>query len=90
MDDISKLLAALDPMIEKIMGIAGTPGLSLGVLHKGKTVFFGNYGLRNVASKLPPAEETIYPGYSLTKTLLCLLRLPELWWRRESLSGIRE
>jgi CubicO group peptidase (beta-lactamase class C family) len=52
------------------MSIAGTPGLSLGVLHEGKTAFFGNYGLRDVAANLPPTEETIYPGCSLTKALV--------------------
>jgi CubicO group peptidase (beta-lactamase class C family) len=70
MDDLSKRLATLTPTIEKLMRIAGTPGLSLGVLHQGKTVYFANFGYRDVQSKLPPTEETIYPGCSLTKALV--------------------
>jgi CubicO group peptidase (beta-lactamase class C family) len=70
MDDMNRRLTGLDTTIEKIMSIAGTPGLSLGVLHEGKMTFFGNYGLRDVAANLPPTEETIYPGCSLTKALV--------------------
>jgi CubicO group peptidase (beta-lactamase class C family) len=70
MDDMNRRLTDLGTTIEKIMSIAGTPGLSLGVLHEGKTAFFGNYGLRDVAANLPPTEETIYPGCSLTKALV--------------------
>lgn len=70
MDDLSGRLAALKPKIEKLMSIGGTPGVSIGVIHQGNTVFFGNYGYRDVALKLPPTEETIYPGCSLTKALV--------------------
>jgi CubicO group peptidase (beta-lactamase class C family) len=70
MDDMNRRLTDLGTTIEKIMSIAGTPGLSLGVLHEGKTAFFSNYGLRDVAANLSPTEETIYPGCSLTKALV--------------------
>ena len=33
MEDLSKRLATLTPTIERLMKVAGTPGLSLGVLH---------------------------------------------------------
>lgn len=69
MGDMNRRLTDLGTTVEKIMSIAGTPGLSLGVLHEGKTASFGNYGLRDVAAKLPPTEETIYHGCSLTKAL---------------------
>ncbi len=52
------------------MGMGGTPGVSIGVIYQGRTVSFGNYGYRDVASKLPPTEETIYPGCSPTKALV--------------------
>jgi len=70
LDDMNRRLTDLGTTIEKIMSIAGTPGLSLGVLHEAKTAFFGNYGLRDVAANLPPTEETIYPGCSPTKALV--------------------
>jgi CubicO group peptidase (beta-lactamase class C family) len=70
MDDLSSRLEALKPKIEKLMEIAGTPGVSVGVVQQGKTVFFGNYGYRDVEKKLPTTEETIYPCCSLTKALV--------------------
>lgn len=59
MGDMDRRLTDLGTTIEKIMSIAGTPGLSLRVFHEGKTVFFVNYGLRDLAANLPPTEETI-------------------------------
>jgi len=68
--DFSKRLAALDTTIRELVDIAGTAGLSLGVLHKGEVVHYANHGFRDVGAKLPPSEETIYPACSLTKDLV--------------------
>ncbi|PVH79400.1 beta-lactamase/transpeptidase-like protein [Cadophora sp. DSE1049] len=70
MDDLSTRLTVLKPKIEKLMSIGGTPGLSLGVQHEGQPLYFANFGYRDVASKLPPTEETIYLGCSLTEALV--------------------
>ncbi|KAH6672879.1 hypothetical protein B0J14DRAFT_563378 [Halenospora varia] len=70
MDDLSRRREALAPKIEELMKIAGTLGLSLGVLHQGKTIHVANFGCRDVAAKLPTTDETIYLLCSLTKVLL--------------------
>lgn len=69
MTGLTKRLASLGPQIEKLMSTGGTAGLSLGVLHDGEPIFRANYGYRDVQRRLPPTEETIFPGCSLTKAL---------------------
>lgn len=63
-------MAALDPTIQKIVDIAGTAGLSIGVLYEGSVRYYANYGFRDVQSELLPSEETIYPACFLTKALV--------------------
>lgn len=69
MTDLSKRVAALGPKIEKLMGIGGAAGLSLGVLHHGKPIYQASYGFRDIPDKLPVTDETMFPGCSLTKAL---------------------
>lgn len=52
------------------MSIAGTTGLSLGVVHNDKLVHSANFGFRDHGSKLPVDDETIFPGCSLTKAMI--------------------
>ena len=52
------------------MSIAGTAGLSLGVLHNGEVVHTANFGFRDVKLELPVDDETIFPGCSLTKAMV--------------------
>ena len=69
MADLAQRLSGLNPKIEKIMRIGGTAGLSLGILHHGKSVYHANFGYRDIESSLPVTEETIFPGCSLTKAI---------------------
>ncbi|KAI1145889.1 putative D-aminoacylase [Nemania diffusa] len=62
-------LQALGPVIGHICEIAGTPGLSLGVLYHGEVIHQANFGLRDVEAHLPPDENTIYVLGSLTKAV---------------------
>jgi len=71
MGDLTKRLEALEPTIKKIMGIAGTAGLSIGVMHHDRIIYQGNFGFRDVEQKLPVTEETIFPSCSLTKAMVC-------------------
>ncbi len=71
MGDLPKRLESLGPTIEKLMMIAGTAGLSIGVMHHDKIVYQGNFGFRDVEKKLPVTDETIFPGCSLTKAMVC-------------------
>lgn len=52
------------------MSIAGTAGLSLGVVHNDKLIHTANFGYRDHGSKLPANDETIFPGCSLTKAMI--------------------
>ncbi|KAM0248984.1 hypothetical protein ACHAP5_003193 [Fusarium lateritium] len=67
MADITVRLRRLGPTIERLMSIAGTPGVSVGVIIKEKPAYYENYGHRNVEQKLPVTEDTIFPLCSLTK-----------------------
>ncbi|EED12078.1 D-aminoacylase, putative [Talaromyces stipitatus ATCC 10500] len=62
-------LQALIPLITDICRIAGTPGLSLGVLHHGQVVYQANVGFRNVEAELPTDNDTVYMIASLAKPL---------------------
>jgi CubicO group peptidase (beta-lactamase class C family) len=62
-------LHALCPKIEELMRIGGTPGLVLGAMQNGKPIFNASYGYRDVANRLSPDAETIFPVCSLTKAV---------------------
>ncbi|KAI5794145.1 putative D-aminoacylase [Pyronema domesticum] len=64
---IRHALQKLTPFIVEICQIAGTPGLSLAVLHENKEIYQFHFGYRDVAAKLPTDENTTYPIASLTK-----------------------
>ena len=63
-------LSALHPTIQELMSIAGTVGLSLGVVHNDKLIHTANFGFRDYDSKLPVNDESIFPGCSLVKAML--------------------
>lgn len=52
------------------MGIAGTAGLSLGVMHEGEVLYYDNFGYADVESEVSVDEETIFPGCSLIKAVV--------------------
>ena len=70
-NDLDSRLCALGPTIRELMSIAGTAGLSLGVVHNDKLIHTANFGFRDYGFKLPVDNETIFPGCSLTKAMLC-------------------
>ena len=70
MGDLKERLAALNPTIQELMKIAGTAGLSLGILYKGEPIYHANFGYRDVKLKLPVTEETIFPACSLTTAMI--------------------
>ncbi|KAK4205568.1 putative D-aminoacylase [Triangularia verruculosa] len=69
MDTYMRKFQALGPLIAEICGFAGTPGLSLGVLHHGKVTHQANFGLRDVNSQAAPDENTSFVVGSLTKAI---------------------
>ncbi|KAL8834456.1 MAG: hypothetical protein Q9176_007480 [Flavoplaca citrina] len=70
MSGLSQRLEATGPIIEKILSLSGTVGLSYGVLHKGKILHTRNFGFRDHNKKLPVDEQTIFPLCSLTKAMV--------------------
>ena len=67
---LNQRLSALAPTIDELMTIAGTAGVSLGVLHHGRVVHNANFGFRDVGSQLRVDEETIFPICPFTKAIL--------------------
>ncbi|PVI03992.1 hypothetical protein DM02DRAFT_611802 [Periconia macrospinosa] len=57
MEDTKQKLEALGPQINRILQISGSPGLSLGVLHKGIT-HTAHYGHRNAIDTAPANDDT--------------------------------
>lgn len=70
MANLIQRLSGLSPKIEELMRIGGTAGLSLGILHHGKSVYQANFGYRDVEKSLPVTDETIFPGCSLIKAII--------------------
>ncbi|KAJ3493114.1 hypothetical protein NLG97_g4945 [Lecanicillium saksenae] len=69
MAELHARLARLGPTIERLMSIGGTPGLALGVVSSDKSVYYANYGLRDVEKQLPVTQDTIFPVCSLAKAV---------------------
>lgn len=68
--ELKESLANLSPKIKELMTIAGTAGVSLGVLHHGEIVHCANFGFRDVDANLSVDEETIFPIGSLTAAIV--------------------
>ncbi|XMA14379.1 hypothetical protein WAI453_007170 [Rhynchosporium graminicola] len=69
MADLASRLDDLRPTVLKLMAIGGTPGVSLGLMVKGKQVYQANYGYRDASKKLPINEDTTNPVCSMTKAV---------------------
>lgn len=69
MTDLPSRLDGLRPTIEKNMALGGTPGISLGVIHKGNEIYYFSYDYRDTARGLPINDETVFPVCSLTKAI---------------------
>ncbi|KAM3478109.1 hypothetical protein MY8738_006094 [Beauveria namnaoensis] len=63
---VQRLKAAL-PIIRKICEISGVPAASIGVIHRGQSIYVENIGHRNVEAQLSPTADTLYGLGSLTK-----------------------
>src|SRR5262249_3392175 len=68
-----KRIAALKAFVEKGIKELGVPGVSFGLLQKGKLVFAGGFGARVLGDKDPPTADTLYMIASNTKALTTLM-----------------
>ncbi|SCV36355.1 uncharacterized protein FFB14_06053 [Fusarium fujikuroi] len=69
MADITVRLRRLSHSIERLMSIAGTPGVAIGVMTKDYPISYDNHCFRDVENKLAVTEDTIFPICSLTKAI---------------------
>lgn len=69
MSNIETRLDALRPSIARLMEIGGTPGLSLGVIQRGKPIYQANFGFQDVNNQIPFSEESVTPVCSFTKAV---------------------
>ena len=81
---LQRLIRDLEPQISEILRISGTPGLSLAMSHGGSS-HTAHFGHRDVLSKAPPEDDTIYYLASLTKAFCsaaigCLVDEGKLAW----------
>ncbi|KAL8732941.1 MAG: hypothetical protein Q9181_003763 [Wetmoreana brouardii] len=87
MSDIPEKLESLGSEISEIIFASGSPGLSLGVLHKGEVVHTSHLGRWDIRRASPPNDDTIYHIASLTKVITatavaCLVDDGILEWDR--------
>ncbi|KAL4728901.1 hypothetical protein ACLX1H_003303 [Fusarium chlamydosporum] len=73
------------PFMEKILAVTGQPGVSVGVLHRGKVIFNQSFGHRDVSTQKKADGDTLYCIASLTKgfvsvTLNNLINEKNLSW----------
>ncbi|KAI0860086.1 beta-lactamase/transpeptidase-like protein [Xylaria cubensis] len=64
---LSHALEALGPLLEQLLDITATPGISVGVLHHGEVIHTANYGYRDVERQLTPNADTSWLICSMTK-----------------------
>jgi CubicO group peptidase (beta-lactamase class C family) len=70
MELLVKRLNSIRLVIEQILLISGTVGLSYGVLYHRKVAHTASFGYRDHEKKLPVNKETISPLCSLTKAMV--------------------
>lgn len=63
-------LRRLGPSIEKICHSEAVPGVSVGVLHHGKTLYTENFGFRDRDKATPTDSNTLYGVGSITKSMV--------------------
>jgi CubicO group peptidase (beta-lactamase class C family) len=74
---IKERLAALGPAIEQIRVVAGAPGVSVAVSHRGQVVHRASYGVADVETGRPVTDRTVYGlgtmAKALTASAVCIL-----------------
>ena len=68
-----KRIAELTRFIDESRKKLGIPGVSIGVIENGKTVYAGGFGTRDIAKEQKPDADTLYMIASNTKALTTLM-----------------
>ncbi|MBI1213327.1 MAG: serine hydrolase [Alphaproteobacteria bacterium] len=70
-----KTLQELDARLAKAFESGKTPGAAIAVIEDNKVVWTKNYGVRDVAGKLPVTDDTVFRAGSVSKTFTSLLAM---------------
>jgi len=74
-DSNSALVSQLTAAIPDLMERGAVPGLSLALIENGRIVWSSGFGVRNVTTKEPVDEHTIFEAASLTKPVVAYAAL---------------
>jgi CubicO group peptidase (beta-lactamase class C family) len=69
----AKRIAELGAFVERAQKAFGVPGVSVGIVQDGKTVFAGGFGVREIGKPAKVGAETLYIIASNTKAMTTLL-----------------
>lgn len=69
MVDIQTRLRSVAPIVQELLKISGSAGLSLGVLHQNNIIHTSNVGYQDVANQVCPTYDTLYWVGSLAKSM---------------------
>jgi CubicO group peptidase (beta-lactamase class C family) len=69
MVDIQSRLKSVVPIIQELLKISGSAGLSLGVLHQNEIIYTANFGHQDVANQVCPTSDTLYWVGSIAKSM---------------------
>ncbi|MBX3539592.1 MAG: serine hydrolase [Chelatococcus sp.] len=68
-EQIDRAVVRLDELAGAILTRSGIPGLSVAVVHRGKTVYAKGFGLRKVGETAPVDADTVFQLASLSKSV---------------------
>ena len=66
---VADAVARLDEMAEQLMSTSGIPGMAVGVVHGGKTVYAKGFGVRDTRTGQKVDADTVFQLASLSKPL---------------------
>lgn len=65
--DVKTALKGFDEYVEQVMNDWQVPGVAIGIVQDGKIVYTKGFGYRNMSTKMPVTEQTIFAIGSCTK-----------------------
>ncbi|WP_034850106.1 serine hydrolase [Clostridium hydrogeniformans] len=68
----SKIIEKLDSVIERYMDLEAFPGVSVGVVYNKKILYTKGFGVKNISTKEPITEHSLFHMASVSKTFVCI------------------
>jgi CubicO group peptidase (beta-lactamase class C family) len=69
--DISSVFNPIEDAIGSIMKFFELPGLAVGIVKKGETVYARGFGVKNIATREPVTPSSLFHMASISKTFVC-------------------